>query len=306
MAGSPRYIVLALLSALLMGGSFPVVVHAIRVCGVGSVLTTVYGVAALVTLVLVAGRHGMSSLLSVSLSVEFFTRAVLFLGQIVPLYVALAVVDRAFIGGVFLCFFVWPVLALFYMQWLTKVKVVRELTLFVGASFMFVALAVEFFEQGLVGLAMSRNVAAYGLALVAANSCALYTAVIRRFGCQGQGDVLTPIVCLLAAVGGVALSIGSPDTHVFSFSWPLVLIGGATGLAQVFWDTSVRRGDGIITSILACFTPWIAIFSASTMTGVVLVENIQESALLLALGLLSMGLVVVSPCPIGMDTQRSK
>ena len=301
MSGHPRYIVLALLSTILMGGSFPVIVHSIQAYGAGSVLTSVYGGAAFVTLMLVACRQGISSILSGSLSVELFTRGVLFLGHVVPLYVALEVVDRAFLGGVFLCFFLWPVLAVFYIKWLTEVRVARELALFVGASLMFVALAVEFFEQGLLGLAMSRNVVAYGLALVAANSCALYAAVTRRYGCQGQGDVMTPVVCLAAAVVGAVISMGSSDRHIFSFSWPLVLIGGATGLAQLLWDTSVRRGNGFVASALACLTPWIAIFSAGTLTGVFLVEHLQECALLLVLALLSMAFVVMVPRSVGVD-----
>ena len=301
MSGHPRYIVLALLSTILMGGSFPVIVHSIQAYGAGSVLTSVYGGAAFVTLMLVACRQGISSILSGSLSVELFTRGVLFLGQVVPLYVALEIVDRAFLGGVFLCFFLWPVLALFYIKWLTEVRVARELALFVGASLMFVALAVEFFEQGLLGVAMSQNVVAYGLALVAANSCALYAAVTRRYGCQGQGDVMTPVVCLAAAVGGVVISMGSSDGHIFFFSWPLVLIGGATGLAQLLWDTSVRRGNGFVASALACLTPWIAIFSAGTLTGVFLVEHLQECALLLVLALLSMAFVVMVPRSVGVD-----
>jgi drug/metabolite transporter (DMT)-like permease len=284
-----------------MGGSFPVIVHSIQAYGAGSVLTSVYGGAAFVTLMLVACRQGISSILSGSLSVELFTRGVLFLGQVVPLYVALEIVDRAFLGGVFLCFFLWPVLALFYIKWLTEVRVARELALFVGASLMFVALAVEFFEQGLLGVAMSQNVVAYGLALVAANSCALYAAVTRRYGCQGQGDVMTPVVCLAAAVGGVVISMGSSDGHIFFFSWPLVLIGGATGLAQLLWDTSVRRGNGFVASALACLTPWIAIFSAGTLTGVFLVEHLQECALLLVLALLSMAFVVMVPRSVGVD-----
>lgn len=295
MSGSTRYTVLSLLSVLLVGSSFPVVVHSIEACGAGSVLTSVYGVAALVTFVFVAWRHGFSSALSVPLSAEIFTRAVLFLGQSVPLYVALEVVDRGFLGGVFLCFFLWPVFALFYVKWLTNVKVARELTLFLGATFMILALGVEFFEQAVVGLAMPRNITAYILALIAANSCALYVAVTRRFGSKGKGEAMTPVFCLLAAMSGVALTIGNPDRHVFVSSGSLVLVGGAIGAAQVLWDASVRRGNAFVASVIACCTPWIAILSASFFMGIGLVDNIYECGSLLGLAMMAMASIVMSP-----------
>lgn len=293
MRGEIRYIAVSLLSTLLFGASFPFVVHAIEAYGAGSVLSSVYGVAAVMTLVFVATRYGIASATSISLSAEFFTRAVLFVGQVVPLYVALQIVDRAFLGGVFLCFFLWPALALFYVKWLTNVKVAREMSLFVAASFMVLALGFEFFEQAVLGLRSAGNVLAYLLALVAANSCSLYAAVTRRFGHKGKGNAMTPVLCLLVAICGLAMSAGNPEHTAFVFSWPLMLVGVATGIAHVLWDTSVRRGNALLASVLASFSPWVAIFCASVLVGVGLVEHLEECLLLLLLAWISIALVLV-------------
>ena len=288
-----RYTAVSLLSTLLFGASFPFVVHAIEAYGAGSVLSSVYGVAAVMTLVFVATRYGIASAASISLSAEFFTRAVLFVGQVVPLYVALEIVDRAFLGGVFLCFFIWPALALFYVKWLTNVRVAREMALFVAASFMVLALGFEFFEQGCMGRPSAGSVLAYGLALVAANSCALYAAVTRRFGYKGRGNAMTPSLCLLVAFCGLAMSAGNQDLHAFVFFWPLILVGVATGIAHVLWDTSVRRGNALLAAVVASLTPWIAIFCASVCIGVALVEHLEECALLVSLAGISTAIAVV-------------
>jgi drug/metabolite transporter (DMT)-like permease len=294
MSGSLRYVAFSLLSALLYGACFPVIVPSISSFGVGGALTSIYGVAAFVTLVFVLRGHRRHSMLYGVFSVEFLTRAVLFIGQIIPLYVAFELVDRAFIGGVFLCFFLWPVLAMFYVRCLTPVKVARELSLFVGAIFLVVALGAEFLEQGLMGLAGSDTVVAYCLALIAANSCALYAAVVRRFGYKGGGDAMIPVLCLLVACCGVVMTIANPERDDSFLAWPLVVVGVATGCAHLLWDTSVRRGNGLVACAIACFTPWIAILFTSLLLGVELVEHIEERVLLLTLAAVSIAYGVLS------------
>jgi drug/metabolite transporter (DMT)-like permease len=296
MARNYLYTMLSLVSAILCGVSFPVAVDAIGMWGAGGVLATVYAVAAVVTFGIVAGRYGVRATLRAKFSAlrlpELLLRMILFLGYVGPLYIALEIVDRAFLGGVFLCFFVWPVLSFAYFSWLANVKTSRRLALCVGASCMVLALAVEFREQAFVGLSDQRNIVAYVLAFIAANSCALYAAVTRRFRSTEQGDVLAPILCLSVALCGVVVSLGSPHGPFFVSSWGLGLLGCVTGLAQLFWDAGVRRGDAFVATAAAYLTPWIGILFASAFLGVSLVDRVQESGTLLLLALFSLGTVI--------------
>ena len=91
------------------------------------------------------------------------------------------------------------------------------------------------------------------------------------------------------------MTIANPERDDSFLAWPLVVVGVATGCAHLLWDTSVRRGNGLVASAIACFTPWIAILFTSLLLGVQLVEHIEERALLLTFASVSIAYGVLSP-----------
>jgi drug/metabolite transporter (DMT)-like permease len=132
------------------------------------------------------------------------------------------------------------------------------------------------------------NPAAYGLALVAAVSWALYSNLCRRWGAANREGA----VALFMTGTGVALLVlrlfvSEPTGWTPRTVVEVVFLASTSTLGYVFWDIGVRRGDFVLLSASSYFTPLL-----STLISCTYLRVLSGAKLWLGCALLIAGAVV--------------
>lgn len=117
--------------------------------------------------------------------------------------------------------------------------------------------------ESLTWAAMRQNLStrpsAYGMAAVAALSWSLYSTLTRRWTTPATGGA-APFFVL--ATGLVLLVAAFARPHPMAWSPGAVaevaILAGASGLAYVFWDLAMRKGDVILVAAGSYLTPFFS------------------------------------------------
>ena len=132
---------------------------------------------------------------------------------------------------------------------------------------------------------IGSNPAAYALALLAAISWALYSALTRRWAGPNSGGAV-PFFIVVTGMALLALRLLFPE----SGSWNAQAVaeagglGVATVLAYVCWDIAMRKGDVVLVAACAYLTPFL-----STLMTCVYLGTRPGPALWLGCGLIVAG-----------------
>lgn len=106
---------------------------------------------------------------------------------------------------------------------------------------------------------LAGNPAAYALGLVAALSWALYSNLARRWTAPDSGGGV-PVFVIATALVFALLRLFYPEESGWSVRVivEIALLGVATALAYLFWDTAMRKGDVILVASCSYLTPALA------------------------------------------------
>jgi drug/metabolite transporter (DMT)-like permease len=103
------------------------------------------------------------------------------------------------------------------------------------------------------------NPAAYALALFAAVTWALYSALARRWSAPEQGgavDMFLPATGLVLL--GLRLLIVEPTAWNGRAVGEAAALGAITALAYALWDVAMRRGNLLFVAVCSYFTPLLS------------------------------------------------
>jgi len=132
------------------------------------------------------------------------------------------------------------------------------------------------------------NPAAYGLALCAAVSWALYSNLCRRWGAaNGEGAVALFMLTTGAALLAVRLVVSEPSGWTLRTVLEVCFLATTSTLGYAFWDIGVRRGDFVLLSASSYFTPLL-----STLNSCLYLQVLPGPELWVGCGLLIAGAVV--------------
>lgn len=134
----------------------------------------------------------------------------------------------------------------------------------------------------------SGNPVAYSMALAAAVSWALYSALTRRWaGGQDEGAVILflPVTALVLLL--LACFFDEPRVLSWRCAVETVFLGLATYFAYVLWDAAMRRGNVVLVAAGSYLTPLL-----STIVSCLYLEVVPGPKLWLGCGVLILGSVL--------------
>ncbi|ARZ02234.1 aromatic amino acid transporter [Yersinia ruckeri] len=110
---------------------------------------------------------------------------------------------------------------------------------------------------------ISSNPLAYGLALVAAFSWAIYSNLVRLYS-RGRGALpLFLLVCALCLWLLFFTLTPGPLHFTPQAVMELLMMGTSTALAYLCWDSAMKKGNATLVAALSYFTPLLSILIAS-------------------------------------------
>ena len=132
---------------------------------------------------------------------------------------------------------------------------------------------------------LSSNPAAYALGLVAAVTWALYSNLTRRWG----GDASSHAVLLFTLGTGAAFWLvrlfrPEPGAWTVRAAAEAALLALGTGLAYVFWDIAMRRGDLVLVASCSYLTPFLSTLVSSVYLAVLPEAGVWLGCLLIVAG----------------------
>lgn len=129
------------------------------------------------------------------------------------------------------------------------------------------------------------NPAAYGLALAAAVSWALYSNLTRRWGPPGgSGAVL--LFMLVTGTSFLLIRLLRPEAWTWSSGLmvEIALFALATALAYAFWDIAMRAGDLVLVTSCSYLTPFLSTVVSCIYLGVAPGYSLWMGCLLIIAG----------------------
>jgi drug/metabolite transporter (DMT)-like permease len=132
---------------------------------------------------------------------------------------------------------------------------------------------------------LQSNPAAYGLAMAAAVSWALYSNLARRWATPGQNGAVD---LFMPAAGLVLLAMRLLTTE--STGWSAQAVGEVLGLAAIntvsylLWDVAMRKGDLLLVVTCSYFTPLLSTFVSCVYLNVSPSPKLWVGCLVLVLG----------------------
>ena len=213
----------------------------------------------------------------------------LFAVYTVAFYVAIGLaVNRSQVLELGLINYLWPTLTVVFSAVLLK----KRMTVFfipgVIAATVGVVIATtqnaELSWQAFMANVLGNPVA-YIMALTAAVSWGLYSALSRKWGEGGDSEAVPLFMLLTAAVLGAGLLI-YPEDSQWSLRSVAELLFLATGsnLAYVFWEIATRRGDITLVASASYFTPLLSTLISVGYLGVPAGMRLWAGCILVILG----------------------
>jgi drug/metabolite transporter (DMT)-like permease len=285
-----KYTSIGLLAIPIWGCVLPLLRLASESQGLFLSIAEVQGIAGICGLVLMLYRKQLPLSGSPYKSRAFTLRLLLFAAQIFAIYAAVRIVQRPDLPGVIFCNYLWPSLVLIYSILIAKLVVPRRALFSLGLAIVTLAMFIEFGWRGFNHTLDTQSAFGFILALIAANSWGLYSAITRRFSDSSGGSGVLPIFQLTSALlASLALFLGLEDLGDATkfISWPVLVAGLGNIVAYLCWDIGVRKGNVVTLSLLADFIPWIALTATSVMLGVGIEQHTKLSAAVLVVGALT-------------------
>jgi drug/metabolite transporter (DMT)-like permease len=192
-----------------------------------------------------------------------FVCGALFVACLAPLYLAIGLcTDRLQLLEIGLVNYLWTVLTVLLAVPLLGKQARPLLPLGLALGVVGIAMVVT---QGSAfsPTGMWRNVltnpAAYGLALCAAVSWALYSNLCRRWGAtHGEGAVALFMLATGVALLVVRAFVSEPSDWTLRTVLEVCFLASTSTLGYAFWDLGVRRGDFVLLSTASYFTPLLS------------------------------------------------
>lgn len=186
--------------------------------------------------------------------------------------------------------YLWPTATILFSILFAGVKVKRLLPLIVGITVILAALSIEVLRSATLDenlFASAKDCLAYGLAVGAALSWGLYSAITRRAGHETGGSAVIPVYqATLAVMLPLSWLPGAATWHQAS---PFVLVGLAFWCVLQFlafraWDLGMRKGNIVVLSLGADFIPWLSLLAMQVLLNINIEHKTMISALLLVAG----------------------
>ena len=129
------------------------------------------------------------------------------------------------------------------------------------------------------------NPMAYGAALVAAVTWALYSNLCRRWGKGNQEGAVVLFMCVTGAVLlGVRLLLTEPTGWSVRTLIEVLFLASTSTAGYAFWDVGVRRGDFVVISTSSYFTPLLSSVVSCLYLGVMPGGRLWAGCLLIIMG----------------------
>jgi len=198
--------------------------------------------------------------------------------------------------------YLWPALTVILSLWLLNKK--ASVWLLPGTVLALGGVFLVMTQGAQLSWRLQDNPAAYGLALVAAISWALYSNLARRWSeHQSEGAV----ELFMLATGVVLLAMRFFTTE--PTNWTVRCVGEVVGLATVtsagyvLWDVSMRKGNMLLVVACSYFTPLLTMLVSCAYLRVLPGPKLWLGCLLLVIGSLVTWRSVssVCPCPSGRE-----
>ncbi len=132
---------------------------------------------------------------------------------------------------------------------------------------------------------VQTNPAAYGLALAAAVTWALYSNLARRWSAPGSNGAVD---LFIPTTGVVLLAVSFAFPHTTHWNpralVETTLLGAITAVAYALWDRAMRRGDLLLVAACSYFTPLLSTLVSCAYLKVVPGPKLWGGCILLILG----------------------
>jgi drug/metabolite transporter (DMT)-like permease len=219
----------------------------------------------------------------------FYLRWGTFVIHELALNIAVRICERDHLPFVILLNYLWPTTILVCSILFGGLRITRRWAFVLGTVIVIGSLGAEILAgKDTDGLfSKSNDQLAYLLALIAALSWGIYSAITRRLGGRAGGrDVVALFQISLALVYPLSLLAG------YSVDWNLELSGTSLLLVYCFfmylayqcWDHGMQYGNVVIISLGADFIPWLSLGAAAVLLGIPLEFHTIVSAVTLVVG----------------------
>lgn len=186
--------------------------------------------------------------------------------------------------------YLWPTATILFSILFAGVRIKRLPAFAIGIVVILAALSLEILKPATLdgGLFSSgKDCVAYGLAIAAAVSWGLYSALTRRAGHETGGSAVIPA---FQATLATALPISwIPGMATWHQATPFLLVCLAFWCALQFfafraWDLGMRKGNIVVLSLSADFIPWLSLLAMRTLLHIDIEQKTIISAILLVAG----------------------
>lgn len=202
---------------------------------------------------------------------------------------AISIVRLENVPLVILINYLWPTVTILASVLMSDVPVVRPLAVACGSGIVLASLSFELLRKADLSLEpYTRDLLAYGVALIGAVAWGLYGSVTKRAGqATGGGSVLPLFQLTLGFALPVSFTLRNAGTSfnvLSSYGLYLALFIWVQFLAYRYWDYGMRHGNLVILSLMADSIPWISLVAARLLLGVGLDSVTVVSAFALVAG----------------------
>ena len=153
---------------------------------------------------------------------------------------------------------------------------------------------------------LQTNPVAYGFALLAAVSWALYSNLTRRWagsGNNGAVELFIPATGLILL--GVRLFSSEPTSWSAQAIGEAGLLGAITAFAYALWDAAMRKGNLLLVAACSYFTPLLSTLVSCAYLKVMPSSKLWMGCLLLVAGSLVTWLSISDPPPGNAATKEA-
>ena len=219
----------------------------------------------------------------------FFGCGSLFLIYTAALFLALGLAqDRYQTLEIGLINYLWPALTILFAVLILNKRANLWLipgTLIALAGVFFVIIKGEYFSFIIFIKHIQNNPTAYGIALIAALSWALYSNLVRLTSNSNDSGAV-PFFILITGLVLLVIRFVFPEEGSFSTGilMEILGLGIATALAYNLWENAMRRGDLILVVSISYLTPFFSTVFTAVYLGILPGINLWTGCLLIIAG----------------------
>jgi len=222
---------------------------------------------------------------------EFYFRILLFLGNIVFLFLALHIVERKNLPLITLINYLWPTTTMLLSFVILKQQC-NKFLLLLGSTLVIIGLGVEILGTQIFEIIDSpqslNTILGAIFALIGGSLWALYAVMNRKWGALAGESAAIPFIMLVSSISLIPLIFIFEKSPIISdeILFPSLYLMISPYLANLCWDLGTRKGNIVILSLLADALPWASLTVASLYLGITIGKETWISAVVIVAGAL--------------------